>query len=235
MKNYFKNSFYNFGMKIILFIILIFFGQSQNLSEIENSKFPITFTLYNGNILLITNSSIIFYNSFFNSTLTKYTLDESIIQNVEESYRTTICQYPPEYSSYVLLIVKDHLKIFKENGNKIIEKNLDFQKFPLYDIVPIKINNNNNNFYYILAFTKKEEFTLNLYYYKVTKDNNNQENSKIYNLSQFNSDQKVVFVTKICYLESCIRPFSALCYLLYIRYDNLNQFLKGSKKHFRDL
>ena len=197
MKNYFKNSFYNFGMKIILFIILIFFGQSQNLSEIENSKFPITFTLYNGNILLITNSSIIFYNSFFNSTLTKYTLDESIIQNVEESYRTTICQYPPEYNSYVLLIVKDHLKIFKENGDKVFEKNLDFQKFPLYDIVPIKINNNNNNFYYMLAFTKKEEFTLNLYYYKVTKDNNNQENSKIYNLSQFNSDQKVVFVTNI--------------------------------------
>jgi len=198
MKKYFKNPY--FGIKFVLFLTSIFFGLSQNISEIENSKFPITFTLYNGNILLLTNSSIIFYNSFFNTTLKKYNLDVSAIKNVEDSYRTKICQYPKEYDSYVLLMVKDHLKIFKENGEKIIEKSLDekFQNFPLYDIVPIKVNQN-KEFYYILAFTKSDGFTLNLYYYKVNtqEDKNTQVNGKIYNLSQFNPGEQISFVTNL--------------------------------------
>ena len=198
MKKYFIIP--DFGIKFVLFLISIFFVLSQNMSEIENSKFPIALTLYNGNILLVTNSSIIFYNSYFNSTLKNYPLDDSAIQNFEDSYRTKICQYPKEYYSYILLMVKDHLKIFQENGKKVIEKSPEnlFQKFPLYDIVPTKIDNN-NTFFFILAFTNYSDFTLNLYYYKVSKSNDEitKKNSIIYSISQFNPGDFISFVTNL--------------------------------------
>ena len=172
---------------LILFLHLSFLFKkiSSNIITIENAMFPITLSLSNDNIFFVSNSSITFYNSFFNSTIKTYKLNKNeSIQTKEESYKTVIGQYP---NGDILLLIKDHLKIYSQDGDKIIEKDLSeiYNIIRIYNLIPIKIEN--NYFYYIIAFTNSSNFTISLIYYKIDKEGNNFTEifCKKYNLTNF--------------------------------------------------
>ena len=109
--------------------------------SIIDSIYPFSLTLYNENILLITNQNIIFYDNSFNSIIKIYNLSESeMVKGLSDSYKTMACQYPIEHSSYILALVMDQLYFFDKNGNKLQKENytIEFASQNYYEIIPIK-------------------------------------------------------------------------------------------------
>ena len=136
----------------LLFCFLYYIKTSPNLNL--DAKFPISLTLHDDKILLITENKIIFYNSSLTSIIKSYDLSESeIALDFQETFKTMACQYPQEYKSYILVFVKDQLYFFDKNGNKITKENFTalFNDQPYYEIIPIK--ENENYLYYIISAT----------------------------------------------------------------------------------
>ena len=159
----------NFKFFLILIFSFIFYikTDADTIRDL-GGLFPISLTLHNENILLITKDQITFYDSSLTSIIKVYNLSESeIASDVDETYKTNIYQYSQEDNSYILVSVKDQLYFFDEEGNYINKVNLSLElnSISYYEITPIK--NKGNNLYYIIAYTNKTEFTLNFFYYKM--------------------------------------------------------------------
>ena len=183
---YFKRNILFF----ITFISLLLKELSQDISDLKKSIYPITLTLSNNNILLITNTSILFYNSYFNSTIkSTYLSEEEKAKTKEETFKTLICECPGEY---VMILVKDQLKICTLNGDIIGRKNLteEHMNFPLYNLIPIKVES--DYLYYIMAYTNGTDYSLRFFYYKIKKDGNEFTKivNKEYKLSNFLGDNE---------------------------------------------
>ena len=144
-----------------MFIYYLYLGillkvLSQENKEIHNKISPISFTLSNNNILIISNSSIHFYNSFFNSSIKSYKLKEfTNFKEKNEAFKIIVHQFLNEY---IISIIKNHLNIFSQNGDIILERHLigEYINFPIYDLIPIKKEKNDlycifvlNNFHNI--------------------------------------------------------------------------------------
>ena len=191
------------------FIFLLFFTLfikqlSQEILEIENSQFPMTLTLSNGNILFVSNVSITFYNSYFNSSIKSYNLkEEEIFQNKEESSKIIIRQYP---NNYIIIWIKGKFKIFSQEGELQLEKNLSnlYNSLSQFDLIPIKIVD--TDLYYIIAYTNRNNFTINIRYYSININSQNliEINNKVFNLKDFiKNDDYVSQITNIeCELMS---------------------------------
>ena len=161
------------NFKLIISLILCFFYYIKtDISLNQQAKFPISLTLHDDNILLITESKIIFYDYSLTSIIKSYNLSESeIASNFQETFKTMACQYPQEYKSYILVFVKDQLYFFDKDGNKKAKENFTslFKDQPYYEIIPIK--NNENNLYYIISFTiKTTPINIKFFYYKMNID-----------------------------------------------------------------
>ena len=185
----------------LLFLSLFVKELSNDIIEIENALFPITLTLSNRNILLISNSSITFFNSFLNSTIKTYPLSENEhFYSKEETYKILACQYPNEY---ILLFIMGYIKVFSQDGNKIQEMDSTefYNNLPLntvFNLIPIKIES--NYIYYMIAFTQIDDFSINLYYSGFSLEGNdfNVINKMKYNLTNFiKNDEFSVFITNI--------------------------------------
>ena len=136
--------------------------------------------MHDDNILLITANNITFYDPSLTSIIKSYNLLESEIPaNYQETDKTMACQYPQEYKSYILVLVKDQLYFFDKNGNKIAKQNYtsQFKDQAYYEVIPIK--KIDNNLYYIISLTINEysPFMIKLFYYQINIDTN--ENSLI--------------------------------------------------------
>ena len=147
--------------------------------SIIDSIYPFSLTLYNENILLISNLYIIFYDNSFNSIIKIYNLSESeMVKGLLDTYKTMACQYPIEHNSYILALVMDQLYFFDKNGNKLQKKNftIEFSSQKYYEIIPIKYLD--EELYYIISLTTKESpYVIKLFYYK--KNINTGENKLI--------------------------------------------------------
>ena len=136
--------------------------------KISQLKFPVTLTLYNNNILLITNEEIILYDSNLENKLNNYTLEESIRPTkVDESIKSMAYQYKEIYGFYILAFVHDHLFIFDNEGNNKCEIDLTeyFGNITLYDVTPIK--KLDNNLTYVITFTNNNPYQIVIYYFSV--------------------------------------------------------------------
>ena len=165
-----------------IFFLFLYFSFFYYIKTLQNfgSKFPVSLTLHNDNILLITANNITFYDPSLSSIITSYNLSESeIALYSQESDKTMACQYPQEYNSYILVLVKDQLYFFDKNGNKITKKNYtsQFKDQAYYEIIPIK--KMENNLYYIISLTTKttSPYMIKLFYYLINIDTH--ENSLI--------------------------------------------------------
>ena len=105
--------------------------------------YPLSLTLYNDNILLITDQKILFLDSSLNNIMINYTLDEYQKLNLTLSEKALACQYPIEYEGYIITFINDYLFLFDKEGDKLFEKNLtkEFIEIPYYDLLPIKKTN----------------------------------------------------------------------------------------------
>ena len=145
-----------------------------NATETRNlgSIYPVTLTLSNNDILLITRDEIIFYDSSFNE-IKKYELeDDEKANNINSNYKTTACQYSEEYRNYILVFSNDYLFVFDENGEKLCKNNLseELKNYSYYDLTPYK-KVENELFYIISSSTQIKPFQLNISYYKINNEN----------------------------------------------------------------
>ena len=152
---------------IIIFCIIIIEIYSDE-KIISNSLYPVTLTLYNENILLITQDEIIFYDPTLTNVLKNYTLNESVrVSNVSESYKTNVVQYSNEYDNYILAIIKDNLFLFNKAGEKLQEKDLSekLSEYKLYYLTPIK--KLGQDLYFIISLTNQALNEIFLFYYQI--------------------------------------------------------------------
>ena len=144
-----------------------------------NSYFPVSLTLNNDNILLITKDNILFYDDSLTYLINSYNLSISEIPDkCEETYKTLACQYPQEYNSFILIFIIDQLYFFDKDGNKLQKYNFtsELSKQKYYEITPIKTQE--NELYYIISLnTKANPLFIKLSYYKMNI--NTGENSLI--------------------------------------------------------
>lgn len=156
----------NVKIKFTLFFSIIFFVKAESLIE-RGAQFPISLTLYDDNILLITKTQIVLYDSSLTSILKSYDLTESEIpSDASETYRTLACQYPKEYQGYILVFIADQLYTFDKNGDQISKDNFTslLSDQPYYEITPIK--KSGNYLYYIISKTVGDPFILTFYFYR---------------------------------------------------------------------
>ena len=155
-------------ISVFLIYILFFkyiFCEERQISQL---KYPVSLTLNNNNILLITNEEIILYDSKLDNKLNNYTIEESIRpSNYEETIKTMACQYSTIYENYILVFIRDHLFIFDNGGNNMCEIDLTeyFENITLYDVTPIK--RLDQNLYVVISITSKNPFKIILYYFSI--------------------------------------------------------------------
>ena len=168
-----KNPFYNKLIPFFTILLSIYYIKSISILNID-ILYPVSLTLNNDNILLITSQYIIFFDSSLTIILNIYNLTESeIAKTVEESYKTNACQYSKEYNSYILVFVKDQLYFFDMYGSKLHKENFteELSEQDYYEIVPIK--KEDNNLYYLISFTiNKNPLSIKLLYYKMNINTN---------------------------------------------------------------
>ena len=150
---------------LVALIYILFFNyiycEERKISQL---KFPVTLTLYDYNILLITNEEIILYDSKLENKLNNYTIEESIRPSVvEDTIKTMAYQYKTIYENYILVFVSDHLFIFDKGGNNKCEIDLTeyFENITIYDVTPIK--KVDQYLYYVISITSKNPYKIVLY------------------------------------------------------------------------
>ena len=167
------------------------------------SKFPVSLTLNDYNILLITSNQIIFYDSSLSSIIKYYNLTESeIVSNLVQSYKTMACQYPEEYSNYILVSVMNQLYFFDYKGDFISKNNFTEKLInqTYYEVFPIKFEE--NNLYYIIAFTNFIQKYINFFYYK--KNINTKENVLINETIYYPKTIDNIFLSQITDNIQCL-------------------------------
>ena len=172
-KNLFVNVF-----KLILFLSLANEFHLHILNKMV-LYYPYSLTLYNDNILLITDQKILFLDSSLNNILINYTLEEYQKVNLTLSEKTFAYQYPLEYGGYIIAFICDYLFLFDIEGDKLFqEKNLteQFNEIPYYDLLPVI--KTSDPLYYIISYTiykKAEEIPsqIKIFYYSIDVNNGN--------------------------------------------------------------
>ena len=155
-----------------IFVVVIYLLFSKYIlceeRQISQLKFPVTLTLNDYNILLITNEEIILYDSKLDNKLNNYTIEESIRPSVvEDTIKTMAYQYKTIYENYILVFVSDHLFIFDKGGNNKCEIDLTeyFENITIYDVTPIK--KVDQYLYYVISITSKNPYKIVLYYFSI--------------------------------------------------------------------
>lgn len=164
-----NNSFLQYYKNALNIIILLNFYFVYSQSTI--AKLPVTFTLYNDNILLVNQDEIVFYDPSLTNKLKNYELEESEkAENISMTVKTIACQYIKLYDYYIILFVKDHLFLFDKDGNKLtkIDMSSTFSTSTMYEIEPIR--KKNNDLFYVISMTSSSPYKLIIYYYKINID-----------------------------------------------------------------
>ena len=122
--------FHIFGNNISNYIFEIFFlikifnivSSNNNISLIENSEYPYSLILSNGNLLIVHKTGINLYNPSVTNSLRQYNFtEESIISTERENSITYLFQEEETSNNYIFILAKNILYIFSPNlENKLI-------------------------------------------------------------------------------------------------------------------
>ena len=108
----------------IFFLINIFniVSSNNNISLIENSEYPHSLILSNGNLLIVHKTGINLYNPSVTNTLKQYNFtEENIISTEKENSVTCLFQEEETGNNYIFILAKNILYIFSQNlENKLI-------------------------------------------------------------------------------------------------------------------
>ena len=164
--------FFNLFNKLnfILFIIILALNKIKSDTITNGGSYPLAYTLINGNQIFIGENAITLYDADFQNSLNQYNLTEDLkVSNLDESIKTTFCQFKQSDGGYILLLIKDNLLLF-DSTLKMIHKISDIsdklgQTF--YDLVPYK--KVNDDLYYVIVYSipNSSNYQIVILYYKI--------------------------------------------------------------------
>ena len=122
----FCNNKRNYKFEIFLLINIInIVSNNNNISLIENSEYPHSLVLSNGNLLIMHKNGINLYNPSVTYILKQYNFtEEYIIDTDRENSITSIFQEEETNNNYILIIAKNILYIFTQDLENILMSNL---------------------------------------------------------------------------------------------------------------
>ena len=140
-------------IQIYIFLITqISFILTNILNKTFNESYPITLTLSNGNIFFVGQLGSRLYDSEFQSYINYQQFEEGeIVNSMENSLKSAICQFSNNDGNYILLLQMDFIFIYDENGLLIKKANLTEKLGKTqYNLLPFK--KKNNNLFFILIY-----------------------------------------------------------------------------------
>ena len=159
-------------LRMSLFLFISFNFIKYIISQLNsNLKYPVSLTLYNDNILLVSKDEITFYDSSLENIIKQYNISEKV-ENFEQSVKNSACQYPQEFNSYILVFNRDQLYFFDKEGNELFKNNftLELGNLNYYELIPIK--KVLNELYYIIVYTNSVIVKFLYYSFHIDKNEN---------------------------------------------------------------
>ena len=153
-----------FFIYIFLYLLLIFILNNQMIRSFDlDEKFPLTYTLSNGDIFIITAQGFRVFNSSLNNLKSFHNFTSNFTYTVSEATKTTIAQFTDDL---VIVLCMNKLFICSSEGIYISEIDLGTDLTGnYYSLIPHK-KDSNNNYYYIIAFFKENQISIK--YYQLT-------------------------------------------------------------------
>ena len=229
IKFYFNKNLAKFNNTSIIIIILLIYlifpiKSTNNIPEniieiISSSKFIKKFSMSNKNIFSIYDKGIYIYNPFQDKIITNFKLKQkNYITSLNESSSINIAQYPKEYNSNIICLIKKDIFIFDSKGNFLYNnENSNINFFSPYNLIPTYIDN--YNFYYIVSYINNNSIPTFIYFKFDSESNNNIiiNQTKLYN---YNNIDKNKFFCNINYHS--LTPNELNCIYQNINSNNQN-------------
>ena len=126
--------------------------EEDNLRYIYDITFPSVFTLLNQQLIMISNDGIHFYSSdLTEEDESKKIIFETEIQSESECEKIAMTQFPSNYGGFIIILVKDILYFFQNDGTKISSENLpEIYSSSHYCLIPYK--KENNYLHYLISY-----------------------------------------------------------------------------------
>ena len=169
MKGYIYNS--KILSTLILIILICYSYQDRdNILNSENTIFPYSLTLLNGNILLVINDGIHFFDSNLeNEETSKKKSFEEVLEE-EDNNKVFLGQFSEEYKGYIMVFAKDLLYFFTNEGMFLDSKNIsEYLNGNVFSLVPYK--KENNNLYYIISYYYEFKLSINIFEFEINTPN----------------------------------------------------------------
>ena len=103
---------------LLLFLSLLIFINTDNI-ELESLLYPTTYTLLSHNIVIVASDGIRFFSSDMTEDTTKKISFDNQIQSADENEKTVIDQFSANNGGYIMILVKDILYFFQNDGTFI--------------------------------------------------------------------------------------------------------------------
>ena len=189
----------------IFFLINIFniVSNNKNISLIENTEYPHSLVLLNGNLLIVHKIGINLYNPSVTDSLIQYNFaDENIISTDRENSITSLFQEEETSNNYVFILAKNILYIFTpdlENklisnlGEYLISEPNSHECTIYYNFLFYKFKD--EYYYFFVAFPKEGKFIL--CFFKTNISSNSVININCSSYTSINSeDSSEYYISK---------------------------------------
>ena len=103
---------------LLLFLSLLIYINANNV-EFESLLYPTTYTLLSHNIVIVASDGIRFFSSDMTEDTTKKISFDNQIQSADENEKTVIDQFSANNGGYIMILVKDILYFFQNDGTFI--------------------------------------------------------------------------------------------------------------------
>ena len=192
----FCNNKRNYKFEIFLLINIInIVSNNNNISLIENSEYPHSLVLSNGNLLIMHKNGINLYNPSVTNLLKQYNFtEEYIIDTDRENSITSIFQEEETNNNYILIIAKNILYIFTQDLENILMSNLgeylisdpnSHECTTYYNFLFYKFKD--EYYYFFVAYPKEGKFIL--CYFKANIYSNSVININCLTYSSINKEE----------------------------------------------
>ena len=177
------NKVFSFFKLISLYIILFLLifpinSQETELKTFSSMLYPTILTLNDESLVMVSSDGIHFFDSDLNENVVKKINYDNQIQSKTEHEKTTMAQFPEDQGEYIMIIVKNLLYFFEEDGTKI--KDIDLSNYSInashYSLIPYK--KEGNYLHYIIAYPLGDKKSFNLIHFKFDLVNQLNEISK---------------------------------------------------------
>ena len=179
MKRYLNYS--KFVLTTIIFLLISFSYQNrQNIFNSSDTYFPYALTLLNGNILIVINDGIHFFDSLVETEETsKAKYFDSKIDSEADNDKTTFAQFSQDDGGYIMVLAKNIIYFFEAEGIFIYSIDLSESiNGNYYNLLPYKKEGDYLHYVIFHLNTQEKNFTIHHFKFEISSHLNSKVISK---------------------------------------------------------